>query len=356
VLCGTIEQHIVADVAYGTWQYWLATQDREFMSGPGAELMIECARFWASRAEPDSGGKFHIRRVIGPDEYHENVDNNAFTNYMAAWTLRRTADAVELQDRLIVSAAEITEWLAIADGLVFLADPANGLIEQFEGYHSLIELEFKGSSMLPTPLDVLAGHERIQTTQLIKQPDVVMLMALHPDAFAADVVEKNFRYYEPRSNHGSSLSPPIHALTAARLNDFDVAASYLTRCAEIDLNSRTGNSRDGVHGATLGGLWQALAFGFAGLRLTEHGLRINPTVDPSWERFCISFEFRQNHFTLSVGGRGRSFSLTCSGSAQTPVAIGGGDYQALSPGVAYEFTYTGHEWQAKAAANPSEAE
>jgi kojibiose phosphorylase len=347
VLCGTMEQHIVADVAFATWQYWLVAQDVEFMAGPGIELLVECARFWASRLEQEEDGNFHIRHVIGPDEYHEDIDDNAFTNYMAQWTLRRAVEAARgipampgsvggrTHDALGVTAKEIQDWETKAAHTAFRLDEASGLIEQFEGYHSLSELDTRGPAMLPTPLDVLAGHERIQTTQLIKQADVVMLLALHGGDFPREVTERNFRYYEPRSNHGSSLSPAVHALVASRIGDVRTARNYLQRCAEIDLFSVTGNSRDGVHGATLGGLWQALVFGFGGVSVSEAGIRIDPVLHPSWQRLRISFRYGQDRLIVNVGSDGREMTVSISGPEAVHIAAGDRPHQMLASGKSY---------------------
>src|SRR6185436_1071596 len=99
ILTGEQEHHISADVAYAVWQYWRATADDEFIVDAGAEILIETARFWASRAGMEADGYGHIRGVIGPDEYHETVDDNAYTNVMARWNLDRAADTVVVLKR-----------------------------------------------------------------------------------------------------------------------------------------------------------------------------------------------------------------------------------------------------------------
>ena len=93
ILTGPLEEHIVADVAWAAACYIDWTGDEAFAAGPGRELIVQTARWWASRIEPDKHGRGHIRGVIGPDEYHESVDDNAYTNVMARWNLKRAADA-----------------------------------------------------------------------------------------------------------------------------------------------------------------------------------------------------------------------------------------------------------------------
>ncbi len=283
ILCGTQEQHISADVAYAVWQYWQATEDTAFLLDAGAEIMLETARFWASRAGLEDDGRFHIRAVIGPDEYHESVDDNAYTNHMAQWNLERGAEVAdlvrdrwptlwaELEARLELGAAEVDGWRDLAATLYTAFDPATCLLEQFAGYLKLQPIDlflYEGRKVL---MDVVLGPRRTRQSQVIKQADVVMLLALLPDRFDRRVREANFRFYEPRCGHGSSLSRGAHALVAARLGEVDLAERYFRETAAIDLEDTTGTGAGGVHMAALGGLWQAAVFGFAGLGLRRMG-------------------------------------------------------------------------------------
>src|SRR5689334_21521587 len=145
VLCGKLEQHITADVAYAVWQYWEATRDEGFLLDAGAEIMLETGRFWSSRAKPEADGHCHIRGVIGPDEYHENVDDNAFTNVMARWNIRRALDVAvllrqrwperwsSLSSRLGLSDTELAQWRTVAETMATGWDPQTGLFEEFAG-------------------------------------------------------------------------------------------------------------------------------------------------------------------------------------------------------------------------------
>jgi trehalose/maltose hydrolase-like predicted phosphorylase len=147
ILTGKMEQHISADIAYAVWQYWRATGDDEFFLQAGVEILLETARFWASRAGAEADGGRHIRHVIGPDEYHEDVDDNAFTNVMARWNIARALEAVEvlrarwpdravaLCDKLALTAEELADWRDAAARIVTGLDTKSGIYEQFAGYH-----------------------------------------------------------------------------------------------------------------------------------------------------------------------------------------------------------------------------
>ena len=264
ILCGKMEQHISADIAYAVWQYWRATGDEEFFLAAGAEILIETARFWASRAVEEADGRRHIRHVIGPDEYHEDVDDNAFTNVMARWNIGRAIEAMDLLrehssdraaalwEKLALSDHELADWQDAIDRLATGLDPATGLYEQFAGYHELETIDLSHYSDRTVPIDVVIGRERTQRSQAVKQADVVALIALLPEEFPGDMAETNFRHYEPRCAHGSSLSAGMHALVAARLGHVDVALRYLRETATADLDFNP-NSAGGVRIAGLDG-------------------------------------------------------------------------------------------------------
>jgi trehalose/maltose hydrolase-like predicted phosphorylase len=312
ILVAVEEQHISADVAYGVCRYWDATGDDALFLEAGAEILLETARFWASRVAPGDDGLFHIEGVIGPDEYHESVHDDAFTNVMAQWNLERAAQAMAtlqerwpdawrgLAARLDLAPDEGARWLDIAARMYTGFDERTGLFEQFRGYFELEDIDLREYQQRTAPMDVLLGRERIQRSQVIKQADVVMLFALLWERFPAEVREANFRYYEPRTDHGSSLSPPVHALVAAKLGDLALAERYFRRTAEIDLENNMGNSAGGVHMAALGGLWQAAVFGFAGLKATEGGVSVAPRLPASWRSMRFTLQWRGGEHTLEV--------------------------------------------------------
>lgn len=312
VLTGEQEQHISADIAFSVWSYWTATGDEAFLLDAGAEIILETARFWASRVERGDDGLHHIRGVIGPDEYHETVDDNAYTNAMARWNLtvgRKVAALIAARwpDRWRALSAdiglapdELEIWTAIADSLYTGFNQATGLIEQFRGYFDLEDLDLAALEPRSAPVDVVLGRERVQRSQLIKQADVVMLLHLFPDAYSAEERRANFRYYEPRCAHGSSLSPAIHALVAARLGDTGVAARYFRQAATVDLADTMGNAAGGVHAAALGGLWQAIVFGFGGLQLTENGPQTSPSLPPEWSALSMQITWRGQKHSIHI--------------------------------------------------------
>jgi kojibiose phosphorylase len=304
VLSGEQEIHIAADVAYGVCDYARITADHGFLRGPGREILVETARFWASRVEPGDDGLFHIRGVIGPDEYHEGVDDNAFTNWMVRFNLRQAAAAaLSPGEPPGATPEEARGWEKIAAGLYLGLDARLGVVEQFAGFFGLepVDLGALGAGRLPA--DMVLGRERTALSQVVKQADVVMLIALLWDELPPEVRRASFLYYEPRTAHGSSLSPGVHALVALRLGLLDVAARYLEQTACIDLGNTMGNSAGGVHAAALGSLWQAVVRGAAGVRGApgdEDAVQIEPHLLPSFRALAFPLAWRGRQLQMIV--------------------------------------------------------
>ena len=198
ILCGKQEQHITADIAYAVWQYWQATEDVDFLLDAGAEILLETGRFWSSRAQPEGDGYCHIRGVIGPDEYHEHIDDNAYTNVMARWNIRRALEVAALlrerwPDRwarlsygLGLEDTELVRWRAVAETMFTGWNSQTGLFEQFAGFFGLEEIDLAGYAGRSVPMDVVLGRERTQRSKVIKQADVIALLGLLPEEFPGD--------------------------------------------------------------------------------------------------------------------------------------------------------------------------
>jgi trehalose/maltose hydrolase-like predicted phosphorylase len=350
VLCGRQEQHISADVAWAVWQYWRATGDERFLIEAGAEILLETARFWASRAEPGDDAAFHIRGVIGPDEYHEHIDDNAFTNVMAIWNLQRGLEVAALlrqrwlerwqtlAARLALADPEMDQWRDVADRMVTGFHRQSGLFEQFAGYFGLEDIDLAEYAGRTVPMDVVLGRERTQGSQVLKQADVVALFAMLPDAYDAQVQATNFRYYEPRCGHGSSLSRGLHALVAARLGDVALAERYFRETAAIDLADTTSGSAGGVHIAALGGLWQAAIFGFAGLSLHEDGYGFAPHLPAAWRALEFRLYWRGSRVHVRLDANARLLTATLEHGE--PLTIRVGDQASeLEPGHSLQLTW-----------------
>jgi len=283
---GQREEHVVADAAWAVCEYVAWTGDTAFLDGAGGELVVETARYWASRARADTDGHGHLYGLMGPDEYHEIVDDNAYTNVMARWNLRRAADLVE---RAGADVAEASRWRTLGESLVDGWHPGRGVYEQFAGYFGLEPLLVADVGRVPVAADVVLGPERVAGSQLIKQADVVMLHHLVPDEVVPGSLDANLAFYEPRTAHGSSLSPAVHAALFARAGQPARALQLFRLAARLDLDDLTGTTSGGLHLATMGGLWQALVYGFLGLRPRPEHLDVDPCLPDEWDALQVRF-------------------------------------------------------------------
>lgn len=314
--------HLHGAIAYCIWQTWLATGDDEFLGGHGGALLVELARFWRDRAHwnPDRG-RYELRGVVGPDEFHPaypgsaspGIDNNAYTNVLAAWSLRRAAELPDVLPAAAwaalsrargLDADEPSRWKAMADRF-FVPFLADGVLAQFDGFERL----------RPFPSALIEGHpdtradwlleahgESVQAYQVIKQPDVVMLPYLFPgDELAAELRALGYHadthglrttvdHYLARTTHDSGLSA---AICAGALASIDPSASwrFYERALAADLRADA-HTREGLHLGSMAGTLDVLQRHYLGVRPVRDGLRIDPRVPRELERTALVLQFR----------------------------------------------------------------
>lgn len=318
---GKIELHVTADVAYTVQRYYEATGDRRFMERCGYEMLLETALYWADRLEAHDGW-YELTHVIGPDEYQVDVDNNAYTNHLAAWNLRYGMQAAEqvtgalktrLEQRLGSMDALRTLFAERLEKLYLPApDPETGLIEQFDGYYQKKFLDLRPYKETGRVAEILRDYsfEDLNHYQAAKQADVVQLLYLAGRQYSDEIRRKNYLYYEPRTLHDSSLSRAIHSILASDLGMGEEAYRMFRGAAETDLGNISDSCDNGIHAANMGGIWQAVVMGFGGVRQEGGRLTISPHLPPQW---------RELHFDLSWQGRLLEITVT-----QTEMRISNG--------------------------------
>ncbi|HML24311.1 MAG TPA: beta-phosphoglucomutase [Aggregatilinea sp.] len=323
---GDIEIHITSDVAYAIHQYWQATGDDAFLRDYGAEMILSGACFWGDRAEPetDESGqrRYALRDVIGPDEYHDHVDNNVYTNRMAQWHLQlafATLDwldahapekAAALREDLDLSAARLAHWQDVIEHIIIHHDPDTGLLLQFDGFFARERIDPAVIAATDKSMQVVLGIEGANASQVLKQADAIMLLCLLRDEYDAKTWQTNWDTYMPITDHqyGSSLGPSFHAWAACEMDKPDEAYGHFMLAAKADLYDVRGNAGDGIHAASAGGIWQALVFGFAGLRLGAQGVTLNPRLPSHWTRlaFNVRIHGEKERIDIRKGGDGIS--------------------------------------------------
>ena len=334
VWSGFIEQHITADVAFGVWQYYTITGDQDYMDRYGYELIFDTARFWVSRLEdkdrlisedvdPEGrtvfsetdtvDGKYHICDVVGPDEYKEHKTDNAFTNYLAVWNIRKACEYYEflkeekpelfdkLNSRLSLDEYYV-EWKAKVDNVFLPVPREDGVLPQDSTYLTLKDIDLSKYKAQ----DFVGGISRdynlkqINQIQVSKQADVLVLFFLLEDLFPAEVKRATWEYYSARTLHDSSLSLCTHAVLAADMKEKDLAYDMFEKSIMIDLGPVMTTSDAGIHAASFGGIWQGVVYGFGGLRMLGGKLRIDPILPDAWEGLSYTLWWKGQKLEVDI--------------------------------------------------------
>ncbi len=312
IYTGIEEDHIVSDIIYAVEQYVRVAGDEEFVRRYVLEMVFQTARFWASRVVQE-GNAFEIRKIIGPDEFHEHVDNNAYTNFLVRWHFRLATilykyfrkkneeDFLSLCSTLSLEHQEVEEWREIGEKLKFSIDDSSKLIEQFDGYFKLKDYVVKyhdpqGRHVLPKGVT----YRNIAKTRLIKQADVLMLFLLFPHSFSEEVKLENYNFYEKRTLHKSSLSHSTHAMVGLSVGNRQHAYRYFMKTAQVDLKNIHSNTDLGIHAAAAGGAWQTVVKGFGGLTLKSNRIVLKPWLPKKWNRLLFSVRWRDRLIKLEI--------------------------------------------------------
>jgi beta-phosphoglucomutase len=311
------EIHISSDIAYAIWSYWQATKDDEWVRDFGAEIVLDTAVFWSSRIEWNTREeRYEIREIMGADEYHESVSNNAFTNRIVQWHLQKALlvydwlhqqypdRAAELDRKLQLTSERRNRWQDMVSHIWIPTDPARGLIEQFEGFFKLKDIQLADYEPRYQSMQTILGLSEINKWQVLKQPDVLMLFYLmrfsQEPPYSLEALQKNWDYYAPRTDisYGSSLGPAIHAILAADVGE-DAYEQFMP-AALVDLEDTKGNTAEGIHGASAGGIWQTVVFGFGGIQCVGNQLVAKAHLPAHWTRlkFKLHWQDQWHEFDL----------------------------------------------------------
>ncbi len=331
--CTIGEQHINAAIPWAVERYADETGDDDFLFGPGLELLVEQARFWASRftwSRRKNG--FVLNQVTGPDEYTAFNNNNTYTNVMARWTLRFAADtwdraaeerperAATLREELSLDPGEPKRWREIAEAVHVPFDPDLGIHPQDDAFLDLDPVDLPSIPLEDVPLENHWPWERVLRSRLLKQADVLLLEHMRWQEFSREQKALDYAFYEPITTHDSSLSASIHALIAAEIRRLDDCRYYLYRSSRLDLDNINFNTGAGIHLANCGGTWMAIVHGIAGLRCNGGQVRFDPTLPPEWRRLAFRFSYRGR--TLHVDIRPGKARLELVEGDPLPVRLG----------------------------------
>ena len=308
------EIHRNGAVAYAIFNYIRYTGDTAYLADCGLEVLLSVARFWAQRITwSGARQKYVMLGVTGPNEYENNVDNNWYTSYIACWSMRyaaesaawvrenRPADYARIcAKRRFDETAETKRWLEIADGMYFGEDRELGIFLQQDGYLDKEQTLAKDLDPADRPINQRWSWDRILRSCLIKQADVLQGLYFFGDDFDLDTVRRNFRFYEARTVHESSLSPCVHAILAARIGDLDKAYELYLRTARLDLDDYNREVREGCHVTSMAGSWLSVVEGFGGMRVRDGVLSFDPQLPAAWESLSFKVNFRDRVLTVRI--------------------------------------------------------
>lgn len=314
ILTGILEQHITADIAYAVWQYYKVTNDLDFMEKYGYEMIIDTAKFWASRVEfNNEKDRYEITNVIGPDEYKEHVDNNAYTNYMAVYNMKLALKVIDevfisnkntydkLNDKLNLDSVKNNINKCIKKVYLPLPNEAE-IIPQNDTYLNLKRLDLNKYKNCTEVLTIYNDFnmEKLNEYMVSKQSDLVMLLFVLEDLFDIDIKKKNLIFYENKTLHDSSLSKSTHMILANDYELYDLADNLFEGAMTIDLGNNMNSSNEGIHSASMGGIWQCVVMGYGGLRLADDELRILPHLPQKWNKLSYSIMWKGNLIKVVV--------------------------------------------------------
>ncbi len=350
---GTAQYHIDADIAFALCKYVSATGDDDFMLREGVEILVETARMWADLGfwrEPSPldgmARTFHIHGVTGPDEYTTVVNDNLFTNVMARFNLEMAAEVVRslqkedggrfdsLMQRLGIDEHEVDDWAEAATCMAIPFDPATGINPQDSHFLDREVWDLKNTPADKRPLLLHYHPLVIYRFQVLKQADVVLALFLQGDHFRLQDKVADFEYYDPITTGDSTLSGVVQSIIAAEVGYRELALRYFHSSLFVDLADLHGNTTDGVHVASTGGVWNALVYGFGGMRDYKGKITFDPRLPDEWPELIFRITLQGSRIRVNLAAdkmvftveEGAGASLTVRDhhftvSADTPVTV-----------------------------------
>ncbi|GGD17828.1 glycoside hydrolase family 65 protein [Pontibacillus salipaludis] len=307
------EIHRNGAIAHAIWNYTNYTGDTAYLADYGFEVLAELSRFWASRVNYNPRkGRYMILGVTGPNEYENNVNNNWYTNRIAAWTLEYTlgvalfierqhgARYYELLDQLGLSSSEFDQWKDIISKMYYPYDEEAGVFLQQDGFLDKEIMPVADLEEKHLPLNQNWSWDRILRSCFIKQADVLQGLYFLNHKFSREEKKRNYNFYEPMTVHESSLSPCVHSILAAELGYEDKAYEMYVRTARLDLDNYNNDTEDGLHITSMAGSWLSIVHGFAGMRVVDGILHFNPMIPEAWKDYSFKINFRGHLLKITV--------------------------------------------------------
>ncbi len=307
------EIHRNAAISYAIFNYVRYTGDEEYLAEYGYDVLLETSRYWADRAHyQPRKDVYMILGVTGPNEYENNINNNWYTNTMAAWNLRYTLDVrrylerhhpqrlKDIETTRGLTAEERQDWATIKDKMYLPVIEEFGVFAQQDGFMDKEQLTVDDLPAEERPLNQNWSWDRILRSVFIKQADVLQGLFFLNHEFDLETKRRNFEFYEPRTVHESSLSPCVHSILAGELGLESKAYELYLRTARLDLDNYNNDTEDGLHITSMAGSWMSIVYGFGGLRIHDDTLHLQPFLPTAWEGYSFKLVFRGRRLRVSV--------------------------------------------------------
>ena len=324
------EIHRNGAIAHAIFNYATYTGDMDYMLREGLDVLCGVARFYTDRVHFSSRhGKYMIHGVTGPNEYENNVNNNWYTNRIAAWSIglfvtqaRRASQ--ERRRELAITEDELAHMVDVVEKMYYPEDAELGIFVQHDTF---LDKELMPASDIPAgerPINQHWSWDHILRSCFIKQADVLQGLYFLNHLYDVETIRRNFDFYEPMTVHESSLSPCVHSILAAQLGYRQKAVEMYQRTARLDLDNINNDTDDGLHITSMAGSWLAIAHGFAGMRTTD-GLSLSPFLPDAWQGYAFQFHYRGRVIRVSVRPgqalvellQGKPLKMTLCGQEQT---------------------------------------
>ena len=317
---GTVAFHINADITAAALHHMRATGDQRFAREIAVDLIVETARLWTSLGRFDDDGVFHIDGVTGPDEYSAIADDNLYTNVMAQQNLESAAELSERYEEaaaaLGVTAEERAGWRRAATAMSIPYDAKRGVHSQSAGFTEHERWDFDSVPPSDYPLQNHYPYFDLYRKQVVKQADLVLALYFRHDAFTLEQKTRDFAYYEELTVRDSSLSAAVQAVVAAEVGHLELAADYVAEAACMDIDDLHGDTANGLHIASLAGVWTALTAGYGGLRHDDDALHFGPRLPPSLTRMRFGLVVTGRELRVNVHGDHTEYTLVAGESLE----------------------------------------
>ncbi len=336
------EIHRNGAIAYAIFDYINYTDDKDYLTEYGLEVLIAISRFWAQRVNfSEEKGKYVMLGVTGPNEYENNVNNNWYTLKIADWTLKYTQEAIayvkstdtKKYDALVSKISfnekdEVAKWKDITSRLYLPEDEKRGIFLQQDGFLDKEILPISKLDQSQRPLNQKWSWDRILRSCYIKQADTLQGIYLFEDEFDQDTIKRNFDFYEPITVHESSLSPCVHSILAAKLGYEEKAYEMYSRSARLDLDDYNNDTEEGCHTTSMAGTWMSVVKGFGGMRVRNGQLHFNPILPKNWDGYSFKIGFKGRLLEIKVTKKGTIIQNT---GAEALTIFLNGEEKTLAP-------------------------